>query len=120
MSSGGFRIQISKDIKSFSHVFFQVKKFFNLQRNNCWRWQSPPLLPASRPASRPSSLTSHPLCNAENYRGLAIGLSACFFSASITAIAVDIMNFRQLWWLVAITAVLWNYARDKNAIISPI
>ena len=56
----------------------------------------------------------------ENYRGLVIGLSAYFFSASITAISADMMNFRGLWWLVAITAVLWNYARDKNASISPI
>ena len=51
----------------------------------------------------------------EDYRGLAIGLSACFFSTSIIAIAVDIMNFRQLWWLVAITAVLWQSIRDKKA-----
>ncbi|MBT6716694.1 MAG: hypothetical protein HOB18_03485 [Nitrospina sp.] len=50
----------------------------------------------------------------EEYRGWAIGLAVSFFTTAITAIFVDIMNFRHLWWLVAVLAVLWHYSRLKK------
>jgi len=48
------------------------------------------------------------------YRGLGVGLSSYFISTAIYAITTDIMNFRHLWWLIAITAVLWNHVHHKN------
>jgi hypothetical protein len=55
----------------------------------------------------------------EEYRGLGIGLSSCFISTAIVAITTDIMNFRHLWWLISITAVLWHCAHNKNNTFHP-
>jgi hypothetical protein len=47
----------------------------------------------------------------KEFRGMAIGFSVSFFSTAISATAIDIMNFRHLWWLIAIFAVLWHSVR---------
>jgi len=52
----------------------------------------------------------------KEYRGLAVGLSASFVTTAIHAYCIDIMNFRHLWWLFAITAVLCQHARNKHPI----
>jgi hypothetical protein len=52
----------------------------------------------------------------KEYRGLAVGLSASFVTTAIHAYCIDIMNFRHLWWLFAITAVLCQHAQNKHPI----